>query len=328
MELLKTYFRSSLRPALLILCLAALTVLLGWLGGMRAEAMAYCMVLWGVVCALGFFAGFFRFWRKHSQLRAMEKQVLVSLDNLPPPENGTEEDYQRLLVIQHRARMDVINEKELQYGEMLDYFTLWAHQIKTPIAAMGLVLQQRAEPGDRELEQELFRIEQYVEMVLSYLRLDSEYTDFVFKSREIDLIIKSSVRKFAGQFIRKRLSLRYEETGLRAVTDEKWFAFVLEQLLANALKYTPSGSIGIRAEGRSLIIEDTGIGIAPEDLPRVFEKGYTGYNGRRENKSTGIGLYLCKRVLTSLGHRISIESSPGKGTRVIIDLGDEPPRPE
>jgi signal transduction histidine kinase len=121
-------------------------------------------------------------------------------------------------------------------------------------------------------------------------------------------------------FIQKRISLSFTETGKRVLTDEKWLGFVLEQLLSNALKYTPEGSIRLYAEGDMLVIEDSGIGIRPEDLPRVFEKGFTGYNGREDRKSTGIGLYLCRRVCDRLGHGLSLESEVGRGTKARIDL--------
>ena len=212
---------------------------------------------------------------------------------------------------------------DLRMSDMQDYFTLWAHQIKTPIAAMRLILQTRPENSATEIEGELFRVEQYVEMVLNYLRLDSDSTDFVFKTCALDGIIRQCVRKYAKQFIRKKISLEYGGTALQVLTDEKWLCFVIEQILSNALKYTSAGSIRIFTQGETLVIADTGMGIAPEDLPRVFEKGYTGYNGRTDKKATGIGLYLCKMILQKLGHDISISSEVGKGTRVSIDLSRE-----
>lgn len=160
-------------------------------------------------------------------------------------------------------------------------------------------------------------------MVLQYLRLDSSSTDFVLKKYRLEDIVKQAVRKYAKIFIRKKISLNLQELDCEVLTDEKWLVFVVEQLLSNALKYTNKGSISIYMEpqgGKTLVIEDTGIGIAAEDLPRVFEKGFTGYNGRADKKSTGIGLYLCKRILCKLSHTITIESTVGKGTSVKINL--------
>ena len=110
------------------------------------------------------------------------------------------------------------------------------------------------------------------------------------------------------------------------LTDSKWLAFVLEQLLTNAIKYTPERRrIALRLEGRTLLLQDSGIGIRAEDLPRIFEKGFTGCNGREEQHSTGLGLYLCRRILDKLGHPIRISSTPGQGTRVELDFSDERP---
>ena len=135
-----------------------------------------------------------------------------------------------------------------------------------------------------------------------------------------DEIIRSSVKKFASEFIDRRIRLEYDSVDIQAVTDEKWFAFVVEQLLSNALKYTREGSIKIYSEGKVLCIKDTGIGIAPEDLPRVFDKGYTGCNGRTDRRASGLGLYLCRRICQNLGIDISISSTVGEGTTVRLDL--------
>ena len=196
----------------------------------------------------------------------------------------------------------------------------------------------------REMKQEIFKVEQYVEMVLAYLRTSDMTSDFVFERYELDGIIRQAVKKYSQMFILQRIKLNYEPVKRTVLTDEKWLIFVIEQLLSNALKYTRQKvfrktnsceagdhppedmqecSISIYMEGECLVIEDTGIGIWEEDLPRVFEKGFTGYNGREDKKSTGIGLYLCKTVMDKLRHGIWLESEVGKGTKAYIDLGRE-----
>ena len=204
---------------------------------------------------------------------------------------------------------------------MIDYYTVWAHQIKTPIAAMRLTLQNEDTPLTRKLTNDLYRIEQYVEMVLTFLRLNSDSTDYVFKEYDLDNIVKSAVKKFSSEFIGRKLRLIYDPLNTSVITDEKWLSFVIEQVLSNALKYTPSGSITISLVGeKTLRIEDTGIGIAPSDLPRIFENGYTGFNGRTDKKASGIGLYLCRRVCNNLGHTITANSTVDMGTAIDIDL--------
>ena len=242
---------------------------------------------------------------------------MLSIDELPEATNQSEEDYQKLIKVIHQDKIDLITQKDHDYEEMMEYYTLWAHQIKTPIAAMRLLLSDKEES---ECEEELFKIEQYVEMVLTYLKMDHQGNDFQFEFVDIDSCIKQCIRKYAKLFIRKKLQLNYEARSLQVLTDEKWLCFVIEQLLSNAIKYTPSGYVNIEVKDEMLIIEDSGIGIQKEDLPRVFEKGFTGYNGRKDKKSSGIGLYLVKQVCNRLGHKISIESELGKYTRVMIDL--------
>ena len=204
---------------------------------------------------------------------------------------------------------------------MIDYYTVWAHQIKTPIASMRLHLQNEDSPFARNLLKDLYNIERYVEMVLTFLRLDSDSTDYVFKEYDLDKIVKTSLKKFSREFIDRKLTLIYEPINTTVLTDEKWLGFVIEQVLSNALKYTPSGSITVSLQPpKTLRICDTGIGIAPEDLPRIFENGYTGFNGRTDKSSSGIGLYLCRRICNNLGHGITATSTVDVGTAIDIDL--------
>ncbi len=299
-----------------------IAALIFWLYGLPKEAIIYLFCL----CAAGtvFFAGisFLRFWRKDKILRKMEEEILVTTEDLPEATTLIEADYSRLLHRLVRENRQLQAQADASLADLTAYYTLWVHQIKTPIAAMDLLLQSG--PGKAtELEIELQKISQYVDMVLQYLRLDSEAKDLVLHRCHLDQILRQTVRKYAKLFILKKIRLTFQETHLEILSDEKWLSFLLEQLLSNALKYTPSGGeISIFSEGeQTLVIADTGIGIAPEDLPRVFDKGFTGNNGRMDQKATGIGLYLCRRVAALLGHTISITSQQGQGTQVHIGLG-------
>ena len=240
---------------------------------------------------------------------------MLQLDHLPAPETLTEQDYQQLLKILYDEKGRVTQQADQTISDMMDYYTLWVHQIKTPIAAMRLLVD--AKGGDEALLAELFKIEQYVEMVLTYMRLESESTDYVLKQCALDDIIRQAVRKYAKLFILKRVALDYHGTDLTVMSDEKWLGFVIEQILSNAIKYTNAGAVSIYTSEEKLIIQDTGIGICQADLPRIFQKGFTGYNGREDKQSTGLGLYLSKRILRKLSHTILIESGE-QGTKVII----------
>ena len=291
------------------------------------EAVGYSALLVCFAEALWLFTGFGKFRKKQKLLRQLagERRRDFSIRDLPESEAPTEEAYQELIesLMEEKNRKDAETTEKLR--DMEEYYTLWVHQIKTPIAAMSLLLQEKDTPENGELSMELFHIEQYVEMVLQYLRLESPDPDLAIRSVEVDSCVRQAVRKYARSFIRKKIALDFHETGMEVITDEKWLVFVLEQLLSNALKYTKKGSIRIYGKDGFLSIEDTGIGITAEDLPRIFEKGYTGYNGRLDKKSTGIGLYLCQKVLKKLGHGIVITSVPGEGTKVVLKFAQEKP---
>lgn len=297
-------------------------VLIFWLYGLPGEAIAYLLCLCCIGTSFWAVLSFVRFWRKHKILRKMEEAIFVTAKDLPETTTLIEEDYQHLiqrLVRENRQRQAAADS---MLEDLTSYYTLWVHQIKTPIAAMDLLLQAGPDRAT-EMEIELQKIAQYVDMVLQYLRLDSTDKDLVLQRCQLDAVVRQTVRKYAKLFILKKIQLVFQETKWEVLSDEKWLCFLLEQLLSNALKYTPEGGkISIFLEGETnLVIADTGIGIAPEDLPRVFEKGFTGNNGRMDKKATGIGLYLCRRVTNLLGHTISIASEPGVGTQVLLGLG-------
>lgn len=317
-----SYFRKHWRGPVLFLLCAAICGAVFYLYGLPAESVLYAAALCLVPC-LGFLiVDIVSYSRRVRALRELLRNIRVSIERLPEPRDGVEGAYDALL----RELWDEKSKLDAEYSasrrEAEDYYAMWAHQIKTPIAAMRLLLQQGTEPDGAAVSAELFRIEQYVEMVLSYQRLGSDTVDLVLRRVELGRVVRGCVRKFAGLFIMKKLPLELGEVGLEVLTDEKWLAFVIEQLLSNALKYTREGSINIRVEGRSLVIEDTGTGIAPEDLPRLGERGFTGYNGREEKGSTGLGLYLCRRVCDKLGHSLRFESELGRGTRAVIGFPD------
>lgn len=263
---------------------------------------------------------FFRVKRQHDILESLKDRTAEMIGNLPVSNSICEDDYRELLELIRQESIDNAQAARFEFDDMVDYYTVWAHQIKTPISSMKLTLQNEDSDLSRRLSIDLFRTQQYVDMVLAFLRLGSTSSDYVFREHSLDEMIKSSVKKFAPEFIERHLTLCYEEVEKTIVTDEKWFEFLIEQLLSNALKYTKEGSITIALDGDNLTISDTGIGISETDLPRVFDKGYTGFNGRTEKGASGLGLYLSKRIATNLGLDIKVESTVGVGTKVILDL--------
>lgn len=193
-------------------------------------------VLYGaaVSCFFGlifFMADFIIFRRRRMLLKKLADEITLTAENLPAPQNGTEEDYDRLVrLLSDKLRADE-NEMNARLSDMTDYYTMWVHQIKTPIAAMGLILQGNDSQESRELTENLQRIEQYADMVLCYLRLDSDSTDLVIKEYDLDGIVRQAVRKFSPQFIRRHLRLIYDPLEKKVLTDEKWLLFVIEQVI-------------------------------------------------------------------------------------------------
>ena len=320
MKLFKNYLKQNLKGILLFLIFTVIFGIVFFLYKITLKAVFYPAVLCAVV-GLGFLIfDYISVLKKHKKLSEINKLTSSMLDSLPQGNSIEETDYRNLIKKLTTEISELEYKSGLKYRDMVDYYTVWAHQIKTPIASMQISLQNEDSPLSLRLSSELFRIEQYVEMVLAFLRLDSESSDYVFKEHNIDDIIRSSVKRFSAEFIERKLRLDYNPLNKTIVTDEKWFSFVIEQLLSNALKYTREGCIKIYTDGEKLCIEDTGIGIAPSDLPRIFEKGYTGYNGRLDKKASGLGLYLCSRICENLGIGISARSEVDVGTVISLDL--------
>lgn len=320
-RLLGRYIKKQLVLLGMMLLFAGIFFCVLFLSRLPVDATGYAFLL--CICCWLLYAviDFVRFYKRHQTLSALWDSITYGIDELPEPADWIEKEYQILIQKIHEDKIRMLSDMDKDRSEMMDYYTLWAHQIKTPIAAMRLLLQAESEGQNTQIEIELIKVEQYVEMVLSYLRIKDSTNDFVIREQPLDGIVKEAVRKYAKLFILKKISFSMDDIQDTIVTDAKWLVFVLEQILSNSLKYTKKGWIKIYMEPKKvLVIEDSGIGIAPEDIPRVFEKGFTGYNGREDKKSTGIGLYLCRKVLDKLGNHIDIESEVGTGTKVRIRL--------
>ena len=272
-----------------------------------------CLLFAGSICfIIGSIAvgiDFSRFCQTRRKLQEAMQTITVSLETLPLARTPLEQDYQQLLELLHTEQNRILTETAESKNFLQDYYAMWVHQIKVPIQAMRLLLAK--EEKNSPLNLELFKIEQYVEMVLSYARLKSNSTDYVIRRLPLEDIGSGSPE--ICPHVSSRRSLEMDPATATVLTDEKWAQFMIEQILSNSLKYTRTGSIHIYQEDpASLVIEDTGIGIDPADIPRLGERGFTGYNGRIDKKSTGIGLYLCKEISRRLSHTISIASQPGK----------------
>ncbi len=323
MKLFLSYLKRNLRLLLMLALFGA--VFAGVLLLYRAplEGALYGLLLCLALGSCFFAGGYLRYRSRHRALQRALTELREGLPPLPEAADRLEADYQELLGALQEERLRIAADAAGARDRAETFYTAWVHQIKTPMAAMGLLLQS-GQPDTALLKEELFNMEKYVDLVLTYQRLGGETTDLVLKACDLDAIIRSAVKEYARLFILKKLTLTFTPTGLTVLTDEKWLGFVIGQLLSNALKYTRTGGVSIYGSGARLILEDTGLGIPESELPRIFERSFTGENGRAERRTTGLGLYLCKRACGLLGHGISAESEVGRGTRVILDLS----RPE
>ena len=303
---------------LISLLLTALLLFFTFLYGYSYHMTTYFLNTAYTIIGITSAVCFLCFYYKYKRLKAITKNISTSLDALPEPTTIIEETYQELLFAL-LEEYKIQQAKHSQYQkELLDYYRLWVHQIKTPIAALQLLLE--ADRVQYEEKLQLQQIDQYANMALQYLRMESMANDLLLKPYDIDPLIQDVIKKQAPFFIHKKITLHYKPIQKNIITDEKWFSFVLQQILGNSLKYTPQGSISIYCQDEYLIIADTGIGIHPEDLPRIFERGFTGFNGHKAKQATGIGLYLCKHIMDNLQLPLKITSTAGQGTKVYIGL--------
>ena len=320
MNILGSYIKRKWK---LLALLGACTGLFAWvltLYRLPAESAGYAGALCLILSLLAGAVDFLRWRRKVLLLESIEGQAALLLSLIPEPGGREEAAYRDLLLELDEDRRTAVSAMDAQLRESTDYYTMWVHQIKTPIAAMRLILQDDETERGLALRTELFRIERYVELVLSYLRLGGGAGDYVIRQVDMDHMLRQAVRKYAPLFIRSKVSLDLREMDWKVLSDEKWLQLVVEQVLSNAVKYAPNGHVTVRREGENLLIQDDGVGIAAEDLPRIFERGFTGCNGRMDKRATGIGLYLSREICKKLGHTISITSELGKGTCVTIGL--------
>ena len=325
LQLVIAWLKARCKVIMLFLLIAGIYGVVLYLYHQPYEVISYCQFLAVIIFAFAGVIDFYYYKKKYQRLLDLYDNIEWHMPEPITTNNSIEAGYEQIICKQYELIKKRKNANEEQIQEMNDYYTLWAHQIKTPIAAMRLLLAdlELDDESSYQLENELFRIEQYAEMVLQYLRLESMASDKVIKYYDLEKLVRASVRKYAKSFISRKISLDFQSFTAKVLSDEKWLSFVIEQLLSNSIKYTAvGGKISIQCEENEeevrLILQDNGIGIREEDLPRVYDRGFTGFNGRMDKRSTGIGLYLCKEITRRLAHEIHITSKVGVGTKVML----------
>ena len=323
MDIIKSYIKKNLKIYLLFIVFIFIFVLIFYLYNLPFESLFYGGLLCFLVSLIASIIDYNNYRKSYIDLKYLETNILSSMEDLPKSLDIRVEYYQKIIERLHNEVEKLKIEDNKKMEGLVDYYSMWIHQIKTPIAAINFLLDNE-EIDVKAFRQELFKIERYVEMVLTYIRLGSETSDYVITSINLDEVVRENIKKYATLFINKKIKLNYVSHETYVISDKKWLGFAFEQLLSNAIKYTKSGGeISINISESKLVIEDNGIGIYEEDLPRIFEQSFTGLNGRYEKKSSGLGLYLCKKTLDKLQHKIEITSEVNKGTKVDITFPEE-----
>ncbi len=271
------------------------------------------------------YAYYRRYYKSLSQIIEYRRDEIIN--RLPKPRNHEQALIYEVLLALHNEESLKLQAMHQQKKDYEEFITRWVHEVKNPISVSRLLIESSISTPNKEtlysLEEEVDKIDNYIEQALYYSKADEFSKDYLINEVELERLVKEAIKKHAKTFINKRINVEINDIALEVTTDKKWLSFIFDQILSNALKYTPQdGNIKIYGlvedKVKKLIIEDTGVGIKPEDINRVFNKGFTGYNGRENYKSTGIGLYLSKKLAQKLGHDIAIESKYGEYTKVAI----------
>lgn len=307
-----------------MLALAAFLYVTGYpavCGGIVLLGWAFILTVW----LLGEYVRRKRYFRQVEQIleNAEQKYLLGEL----MPESFRLEDrlYRDMIRRSNKSVIEKIHELEDARKDYREYIESWIHEVKAPIASICLLCEKQKGETGRRILMENQRTENYVDMALFYARSDEVYKDYLIKETALQGTAEEVLRKNKYYLIQNRIQADVccPDT---VYTDAKWIAFILNQLVLNAVKYRqdsePRIVISTRKESHSvfLAVEDNGLGICPEELPRIFDKGFTGTNGRAGLKSTGMGLYLCRKLCGKLGIRIGAQSEKGRGTRITLEF--------
>lgn len=306
-----------------LLLTALYSLLLAYAGALRWTTVAYAFLLATVVLAIFLIAAFARWWpfaRATAALQATDD--LESFASLPAPGTGEQEEQREQLARLYQLAIIERTRYQEAHQRQLDFIHLWVHQMKTPVSAISLIAQEAGGPALESVDEESAKLAEGLELVLNMARLQDFALDYLIEPVDLGALVRRVINQRKKQFIRTRIFP--EVTGEAVVrTDGKWLAFVLDQIMSNALKYgaqveRPDQRLHFTITPQTLTIADQGPGIPAHDLPRVFDAFFTGENGRRFGGATGIGLYLVRQVTDQLGHRITIDSAPGHGTTVTL----------
>ena len=317
----------------LLVNLAAMIAVTAYLtaGGVSASMTVLLILGWAVTLVIFFALGYVRrnryFRDLEHTLQALDKPYLLG-EIMGKPYRSEDRKYRQLIRLSNKAVIEAIRRMEDEQREYKEYIESWIHDVKLPITAIELICRNQTDPAAKEaarkIAPELSRMDNLVESALFYARSDSVYQDYLIRETDLQAVIDQTIARNKAYLIANRMMIEASCSCGSVFCDEKWLQFILGQILINAAKYKKGQGGKVRITGKDikngvlLVLEDDGMGIPESEIGRIFEKGFTGTNGRGGHKSTGIGLYLCKKLCGKLGIQITAESEEGAFTRILL----------
>ncbi|WP_122642200.1 sensor histidine kinase [Luxibacter massiliensis] len=323
----KQYVKNQL-PVILINLFGMLALVLFLIAnGNQIQIVLFIFTVWLLVLVLYLLLSYLirkKYLNKLLDIAEQLEERYLLPEVMQVPEKADEQVFYQILKMAEKSMLERINEVQRERKEYKEYIEQWIHEVKTPITAMKLICENNRSPFTRELMAELENVNRFTEQALYYAR--SEHTEKDYSVREISLsgVVHSAIADNKYLLRQSNVMITVDEMEHSVYTDDKWVRFILDQIISNAVKYcTDQPTLRFFTVKKNdkiiLSIEDSGIGISQSDLPRIFEKGFTGQNGRTIHSSTGIGLYLCKRLCDKLGIGISADSQ-GEGTTISLSF--------
>ena len=264
-----------------------------------------------------------------SNIEVLDKSYLV-LETLVKPEFYDGELLYQALYEINKSMSENVNKITEQWHDFKNYIEMWIHEVKIPLATLILIINNHKDKFDKKVQTQLKRLEDYVDKVLYYVRSENAEKDYLIKETDLSKVIKNVGLKNMDDLLENKIDYNARNVNIKVLTDSKWLEFILGQIINNCIKYKRDIAgyyikISVRDEKNktTLIVEDNGIGIKESDLKQVFNKTFTGENGRGKGKSTGMGLFIAKNMCDKLGHKIEIESALNKYTRVYISFAKD-----
>lgn len=321
------------KAVVILVNITGLMVLSGfiWLSGCSKESVCLIIIAWLFLLLILGSVDFYRrrkhFKHIHNVLNQLDKRYLIA-EMVTPGYRLEDKLYFEIMRKSNKSIMDTVNELEREQRDYREYLESWVHDVKTPITSLELICANNPDENTKQIQSELGKINNMIDIILYYARMEKAYKDYHIHEVDLKKTVVMAIQSNKQYFLQNQMQVMLEMEETLVSTDEKWVEFLLTQIFTNAMKYRKEENAYVKIYTKpqknqmQLMIEDNGIGIAKEDIGRIFEKGFTGKNGRTGKKSTGMGLYLCRELCDKLDIGIFCESVEGEYTRIGLIFPD------